>query len=106
MKKPVRIITIGLALAAQVAGADVLYLKTGGRLEGVLAKEIAEAIGHGLKVPVVAVPPQEAVQHFGFLGAFAGLDMPASSALTQERLGWHPTGPGLISDLKAMRFEA
>jgi hypothetical protein len=31
---------------------------------------------------------------------FAGMDMPASSALTQERLGWHPTGPALISDLE------
>lgn len=73
--------------------------------EGVPMKEIAEAIGRGLKVPVLAVPPEEAVQHFGFLGGFAGLDMPASSALTQERLGWHATGPGLISDLEAMRFE-
>lgn len=74
--------------------------------EGVPMKEIAEAIGRGLKVPVGAVPPEGAVQHFGFLGNFAGLDMPASSALTQERLGWHPTGPGLISDLETMRFEA
>ena len=74
--------------------------------EGVPMKEIAEAIGRGLKVPVVAKSPDEAGQHFGFLAAFAGLDMPASSALTQERLGWHPTGPGLIADLEAMNFEA
>ncbi|MEO8659913.1 MAG: SDR family oxidoreductase [Bryobacteraceae bacterium] len=74
--------------------------------EGVTMKEIAEAIGRGLKVPVVSVPPEQAIQHFGFLGNFAGLDMPASSALTQERLGWRPIGPGLISDLEAMNFEA
>lgn len=74
--------------------------------EGVPAKEIAEAIGQGLKVPVVAVAPERAMQHFGFLGNFAGLDMPASSALTQERLRWDPTGPGLIADLEAMRFDA
>jgi nucleoside-diphosphate-sugar epimerase len=74
--------------------------------EGVPMKEIAEAIGRGLKIPVVAKSPEEAAPHFGFLGAFAGLDMPASSALTQRRLGWHPTGPGLISDLDVMRFEA
>ena len=55
-------------------------------------KEIAEAIGRGLKIPVVAIAPEQAMQHFGFLGGFAGLDMPASSALTQKRLGWHPTG--------------
>jgi len=74
--------------------------------EGVPMKEIAEAIGRGLRVPVIAVRPEEAVQHFGFLGNFAALDMPASSALTQERLGWHPTRPGLIADLEAMRFDA
>ena len=74
--------------------------------EGVPMKEIAEAIGRGLKVPVVAKSPEEAAPHFGFLAAFAGLDMPASSALTQERLGWNPIGPGLISDLDAMNFDA
>lgn len=70
--------------------------------EGVSMKEIADAIGRGLKVPVVAKSTEEAAEHFGFLAGFAGLDMPASSALTQERLGWCPTGPGLIADLEAM----
>jgi nucleoside-diphosphate-sugar epimerase len=74
--------------------------------EGVRVKEIAEAIGRGLKIPVVAIAPEQAMQHFGFLGGFAGLDMPASSALTQERLGWHPTGPSLLADLEAMNFNA
>jgi nucleoside-diphosphate-sugar epimerase len=73
--------------------------------EGVPMKEIAEAIGKGLKIPVVSIAAAEAVPHFGFLGDFAGLDMRASSALTQERLGWYPTGPGLIADLEAMNFE-
>lgn len=72
---------------------------------GVPMKDIAEAISRGLKVPVVSISAAEAVPHFGFLGAFAGLDMPASSALTQERLGWRPSGPGLIADLAAMNFE-
>lgn len=72
--------------------------------EGVPVKEIAEAIGRGLRVPVVSIAPEKAMQHFGFLGGFAGLDMPASSALTQERLGWHPTGPTLLADLEAMKF--
>ena len=74
--------------------------------EGVRIKEIAEAIGRGLKIPVVAIAPEQAMQHFGFLGGFAGLDMPASSALTQERLGWHPSGPSLLADLEAMNFNA
>ena len=72
--------------------------------EGVRMKEIAEAIGRGLNIPVVTIAPEHAMQHFGFLGSFAGLDMPASSALTQERLGWHPTGPSLLADLEAMNF--
>jgi hypothetical protein len=58
-----------------------------------------------LKVPVVSLSPEEAQPHFGCLAMFAGFDMPASSALTQQRLGWRPTGPGLIADLNAMNFE-
>jgi hypothetical protein len=63
----------------------------------------AEVIGRGLKLPVVSISPEEARTHFGFLGMFADLDLSASSAQTQERLGWHPTGPGLIADLEQMR---
>ena len=75
--------------------------------EGVPLREIAEAIGRGLKVPVIAKSPEEAAEHFGWLGLFAGMDAPASSALTQERLGWRPTGVGLISDLDHARdFES
>jgi nucleoside-diphosphate-sugar epimerase len=72
--------------------------------EGVSLREIAEVIGRGLKLPVVSLSPEEAGQHFGWLAAFVGFDIPASSALTQERLGWRPTGPGLIADLEEMRY--
>jgi nucleoside-diphosphate-sugar epimerase len=75
--------------------------------EGVPLREIAEAIGRGLNVPVVAKSPEEAGEHFGWLGVFVGVDVPASSAQTQERLGWRPTQTGLISDLDHARdFEA
>ena len=75
--------------------------------EGVPLREIAEAIGRGLKLPVVAKSLEEAAEHFGWLGLFAGMDAPASSALTQERLGWRPTGVGLIADLDHARdFES
>ena len=47
---------------------------------------------------------QDAPAHFGWLSAFVGLDMPASSALTQQRLAWKPTGPGLIADLEQMHY--
>jgi nucleoside-diphosphate-sugar epimerase len=72
--------------------------------EGVPVREIAEALGRGLKLPVVAKSPEEAGSHFGWLGFFVGADAPASSALTQERLGWRPTGPGLIADLEPARY--
>jgi nucleoside-diphosphate-sugar epimerase len=75
--------------------------------EGVPFRQIAEAIGRGLKVPVVAKSAEEAGAHFGWLAHFAALDMPASSALTRERLGWRPKGVGLISDLDQARdFES
>jgi nucleoside-diphosphate-sugar epimerase len=72
--------------------------------EGVSLRDIAEVVGRGLKVPVVSLSPEEAAGHFGWLAMFAGLDLSASSAQTQERLGWHPTGPGLIADLEQMRY--
>jgi hypothetical protein len=73
--------------------------------EGVPVRDIAEAIGRGLKIPVVSKSPEQAAEHFGWLGMFAGLDGPASSALTQQRLGWHPTAqPGMIADLDNMDY--
>ena len=72
--------------------------------EGIDARTLAEVIGAGLKVPVVSLPVEEVGAHFGWLGAFVGLDMPASSAWTRERLGWRPEGPGLIADLQRMDY--
>ena len=72
--------------------------------EGVPLREIAETIGQGLKVPVRSLSPEEAPAHFGFLAMFMGRDLVVSSKLTQERLGWHPTGPGLIADLRKMKY--
>ena len=72
--------------------------------EGVPMRKIAEIIGKGLKVPVVSISQEEAQAHFGWLVMFAGFDMPASSVQTRQRLGWHPTGPGLIADLEQMSW--
>jgi nucleoside-diphosphate-sugar epimerase len=74
--------------------------------EGVTVREIAEAVGAGLHIPVVSVSPQEAADHFGWLAMFVGYDMPASSAATRARLGWEPTGPTLLTDLHAMDYQA
>ncbi|MFM0028633.1 SDR family oxidoreductase [Paraburkholderia madseniana] len=72
--------------------------------EGVSSREIAEALGPGLNLPVVSIGPDEAASHFGWMAMFVGLDMPASSVQTQARLNWHPTGPTLIAELNEARY--
>ncbi len=66
---------------------------------GVPFREIAEVIAKRLSLPLVSKSPEEAPEHFGFLGMFVGLDCPASAKVTIEQLGWRPTRPGLIADL-------
>jgi nucleoside-diphosphate-sugar epimerase len=73
--------------------------------EGVPMHDIAEAIGRRLKLPVKSIAPEEAQAYFGWLAMFAGHDMPASSAQTRKKLGWEPTGPGLISDLDRLQVQ-
>ncbi|RDJ99993.1 SDR family oxidoreductase [Paraburkholderia lacunae] len=72
--------------------------------EGISSREIAESLGRGLNLPVVSIAAEEAAAHFGWMAMFVGLDMPASSVLTQARLGWKPTGPTLIADLDEARY--
>ena len=68
--------------------------------EGLPMRDIAAVIGRHLHLPVVSKTPAEAADHFGWMARFVGLDMPATSALTQQRLGWHPTQLGLLPDLE------
>ncbi len=70
--------------------------------EGVPLKDIATAIGQGMKVPVISIAQEQAQEHFGFLGFFAGRDAHSSSAQTRSKLGWDPTGPSLLTDLGNM----
>lgn len=72
--------------------------------QGVPFRDIAGVIGRRLNVPVVSKTPEEAAQHFGWFAHFAAMDNPASSAQTQEQVGWRPTRPGLISDLDHPRY--
>ena len=72
--------------------------------EGVPTREIAEAIGRGLNVPVLGKSSEEVADHFGWIARFFGIDGPASSAQTQEHLGWRPVQPGLIADLNAAHY--
>lgn len=69
--------------------------------EGISAREIAEVIGRKLDIPVESVAADDAAAHFGWIGAFFALDIPASSARTQELLDWTPTHQGLVADLEA-----
>ena len=93
-----------LALEKGTAGARYHAIAE----EGVSVREIAEVIGRGLTIPIVSLPPEEAASHFGWLAFPVSMDAPASSALTQQRLGWHPIQkPGFITDLeRSSAFEA
>ena len=72
--------------------------------EGIPFREIADAIGRRLNVPVVAKSPKEAARLYSWLATFLPVDNPVSSKLTQERLGWRPTQPDLISDLNQPNY--
>lgn len=85
-------------LALEKGAAGARYHAIGD--EGIAFRDIAEVIGKRLNLPVVSKTQDEAGAHFGFLGMFAGLDAPASAALTRKELGWAPTHPGLIADIE------
>jgi nucleoside-diphosphate-sugar epimerase len=66
---------------------------------GIPFREIAEAIGRRLDVPVKSIDPEEAVGHFTYLAPFVGLDNPTSTTRTRQVLGWEPTHPTWVEDL-------
>ncbi|MES0179047.1 SDR family oxidoreductase [Mesorhizobium sp. M0025] len=88
-------------LAVERAEPNAKYHAVGE--EGVAMRDIAEAIGRRLDLPVKSIAAEEAEGIFGWLAGFAGIDMPASSEQTRRKLGWEPTGPGLIADLEQLR---
>jgi nucleoside-diphosphate-sugar epimerase len=90
-----------LALQDAPEGGSVLH---GVGEVGVSTRDIAEAIGRSLGVPVAAVAPGDLDDHFGWLGAIFALDAAASSERTQKQYGWHPAHPGLIADLDAGHY--
>jgi nucleoside-diphosphate-sugar epimerase len=91
-------------LAVERAAPGARYNAVGE--EGIETRAIAEALGRGLKLPVVSIAPEKAAEHFGWMAMFAGLDFPASSTWTRRTLGWNPAGPGLIADLDAMKYDS
>lgn len=67
--------------------------------EGIPFRQIAEAVGNGLHLPVAAEDAVGAEAHFGWFKHFAMFDCPASSERTRRTLGWQPVHPTLSEDL-------
>ena len=84
-------------LALEKGTADAIYHAVGE--EGVAMRPIVEIIGRALNIPVISIDKEQAADYYGPLAMFAGLDMPASSALTQQWLDWKPTNIGLLADI-------
>jgi nucleoside-diphosphate-sugar epimerase len=93
---------VALGLQKAPAGARL----HGAGEEGVPTREIAEAIGRALNVPVASIPAERVQDHFGWIGMFFAMDLPATSTVTQELLGWTPTGPTLIDDIDTGGYTA
>lgn len=69
--------------------------------EGIASREIAEAIGRTLRLPVRSVDPDDLGDHFGWIGGFFAMELTATSTRTRELLGWVPSGPTLLQDVDA-----
>lgn len=91
-----------LAVESAPAGAKL----HGAAEQGIAFRDIAQAIGDQLGLPVVSVTAEQALQQLGFIGWVASLDNPTSSELTQQLLGWRPEHPDLLDDLKAGHYFA
>jgi nucleoside-diphosphate-sugar epimerase len=86
-------------LALENAPAGTVWHAVGE--EGVSKRAIAERIAAQLDIPVGPIAAEEAGGHFGWIGLIWGSHLPASSQLTQDRLGWKPIGPLLLEDIDA-----
>jgi nucleoside-diphosphate-sugar epimerase len=85
-----------LALEQAPAGARLHAVAE----EGVPVREIAEVVARHLNLPMAHIPGDYVAAHFGWLGTFLSMDIPASSDLTRKTFGWEPTRQGLIADLE------
>lgn len=94
-----RLVRIGLEQAP--AGARLHAVAE----DAVPTKDIAAAIGARLGLPTRSLTPEQAPDHFGFIGQFFGRDMSSSSELTRATYGWTPTGPTLLEDIAAGAYD-
>lgn len=74
--------------------------------QGIAARDIARVLGERLDLPVISIAAADAPDYFGWLAAFAAMDLPASSEWTRRTLGWETTGPGLLDDLERLELQA
>lgn len=90
--------------AARMVRLGLEKAPAGSRLHavaGIPSRDIAVAIGEQLGVPAISVAPEDAEDHFGWIGRFFGMDGSATNERTRELLGWTPTGPTLLEDIAA-----
>ena len=87
----------GVLVRLAVEGAPAASVLHAVAEQGITTREIAEAIGRSLGVPVESRPAES----FGWIGGFFGMDASVSNDLTRERTGWAPTQPGLVADIAA-----
>jgi len=73
--------------------------------EAIETRTIAEAIASKYDLPTEMVPAENALEHFGSVGRFFTSNIRATSRLTQELVGWSPTGPTLLEDIAAGAYD-
>ncbi len=88
-----RLVALGLERAP--AGARLHAVAE----QGVPTREIAEAIGRALDLPVASIATEDVQDHFGWIGTLFARNFEATSTGTRELLSWTPTGPTLIEDI-------
>ena len=89
-----------LALEKAPAGSRL----HGAAEEGIPMREIAQAIGQGLGVPVRSMTEEEAAAHFGWMALFVVIDNPISSAITRNTMEWQPQQAGLLADMQSSGY--
>jgi nucleoside-diphosphate-sugar epimerase len=73
---------------------------------GIPTRRIAEALAAREGLSAVSIAPEDAEDHFGFLGRFFGSDLTATSDLTRARYAWEPREAGLIDDIARGAYDA
>jgi nucleoside-diphosphate-sugar epimerase len=71
---------------------------------GIPFRVIAQTIAGELGIGSRSIGQEEAPQYLGFLAGFAGLDNPVTNDVTRHVLGWEPTHPGWVEDVRTGHY--